>query len=338
MYKLRLAALTAAALLSLTVGCTKNSANDDALANDVKAKLTADATTKPASINVAAKDGVITLSGDVPSSDVELQAMKIANAAPGVRSVNDQLKVNTAMNQLPDAGTPQGAAPPATNPPSGTPAPQAAPAPAPPPAQAAPQPEPAPVAPAPAPAAEPAAPPPPRKPAESVLPSGTAVSVRMIDAIDSGKSQVGQTFRASLAAPLMSHGRVIIPAGSDALVLLQNAQSAGRIKGQASLEIRLSEIDYDGNQYRVQTGTVQEVGKGGRGKSTAVRTGIGAAAGAVIGALAGGGKGAAIGSAAGGGAGFGVNVFTHGNQVKIPSETELSFTLQEPLRVKHPPR
>jgi len=332
MYKLHLAALTAAALLSLTVGCTKNSATDDALANDVKAKLNADATTKPANINVAAKDGVITLSGDIPNSDVELQAMKIANAASGVRSVNDQLKVNTAMNQLPDAGTPQGAAP-ATNPPSGTPASP------PPPAQAAPQqPAPAPVAPVPAPAAEPAAPPPPRKPAETVVPSGTPVSVRMIDSIDSGKSQPGQTFHASLAAPLMSHGRVVIPAGSDAIVVLQNSQSAGRIKGQSSLEVRLAEIDYNGNQYRVRTGVVQEVGKGGRGKSTAVRTGIGAAAGAVIGALAGGGKGAAIGSAAGGGAGFGVNVFTRGNQVKIPSETELSFTLQEPLRVAHPPR
>ena len=324
MFTLQKAGLTAAiALVSLTIGCTKNSATDEAMATDIKGKLNSDATTKAANINVAVKDGVVTLSGDIPNSDVELEAMKVANAASGVRSVSDQLKVNTAMTQLPDAGSPQNAMPPATNPPSGTPAPAAV---APPPPS---QPAPA----TPAPAAEPMAPPAPKRPAQVTVPSGTQLSVRMIDAIDSGKSQPGQTFRASLNEPLMANGRVVIPAGSDASVLLENAQSAGRIKGQSSLDLRLSQVAYNGEDYRVRTGTVQEVGKGGRGKSTAVRTGIGAAAGAVIGALAGGGKGAAIGSAAGGGAGFGVNVFTHGNQVKIPSETVLTFTLQAPLRV-----
>ena len=332
MFTLQKAGLAAAvALVSLTIGCTKNSATDEAMATDIKGKLNSDATTKAANINVAVKDGVVTLNGDIPNSDIELEAMKVANAASGVRSVSDQLKVNTAMSQLPDAGSPQNLVPPATNPPSGTPAPAAA---TPPPSQTAPATAPPPPSqPAPAPAAEPVAPPAPRKPAQLTVPSGTQLSVRMIDAIDSGKSQPGQTFRASLNEPLMANGRVVIPAGSDASVLLENAQAAGRIKGQSSLELRLSQIAYNGEEYRVRTGTVQEVGKGGRGKSTAVRTGIGAAAGAVIGALAGGGKGAAIGSAAGGGAGFGVNVFTHGNQVKIPSETVLTFTLQAPLRV-----
>ncbi len=335
MHKIHLAGLTAVALVFLATGCSKNSVTDDSLASDIKAKLYSDATTKAANITVAVKDGAVTLSGDVPNSDVELEAMKVANAAPGVRTVSDQLKVNTAMSQLPDAGTPQNLAAPATNPPSGTPAPQAAPPPPPSATAAAPPPV---VAPVPTPAATPAAEAPrvPKRPAELTVPAGTAVSVRMIDSIDSGKSQPGQTFRASLDTPLMSKGRVVVPAGSTALVLLQNSQAAGRIKGQSSLELRLAEIDYDGNQYRVRTGVVQETGKGGRGKSTAVRTGIGAAAGAVIGALAGGGRGAAIGSAAGGGAGFGVNVFTHGQQVKIPSETVLNFTLEAPLTVTRP--
>jgi hypothetical protein len=155
----------------------------------------------------------------------------------------------------------------------------------------------------------------------------------MIDSVDSSKNTEGQVFRASLTDPLMAGSRVVVPAGANASVLLTGAHGAGRIKGNSSLDVRLASIEYNGETYKVDSTSVQEVGKGGRGKSTAVRTGIGAAAGAVIGAIAGGGKGAAIGSMAGGGAGFGINALTHGNQVKIPSETVLTFTLQSPLTV-----
>ena len=61
--------------------------------------------------------------------------------------------------------------------------------------------------------------------------------------------------------------------------------------------------------------------------------GQGAAIGAGIGAIAGGGKGAAIGAAAGGGLGGGVQAATKGQQIKLPSETVLNFTLQTPLTV-----
>jgi hypothetical protein len=42
-----------------------------------------------------------------------------------------------------------------------------------------------------------------------------------------------------------------------------------------------------------------------------------------------GGKGAAIGAAAGGGLGAGSEIITKGDQVKVPSETLLDFTLQQ---------
>src|SRR5260370_1682024 len=65
--------------------------------------------------------------------------------------------------------------------------------------------------------------------------------------------------------------------------------------------------------------------------------GGGADLGALIGEVAGGGKGAAIGAAVGGGAGTGVQVLTTGQQVKIPSETRLDFTLQQPLDITYFP-
>ncbi len=99
----------AAVLLSMIgIGCgQKPAVNDKSLITDIQSKLYADNTTRQANVNVAAKDGVVTLSGDVPSSDVELQAMKIANGTAGVRSVDDQMKVNgasAAANEPPASG------------------------------------------------------------------------------------------------------------------------------------------------------------------------------------------------------------------------------------------
>jgi hypothetical protein len=53
----------------------------------------------------------------------------------------------------------------------------------------------------------------------------------------------------------------------------------------------------------------------------------------VIGAIAGGGKGAAIGAVSGAGAGTAVQVMTKGQRVRIPSETRLTFTLQQAVRL-----
>jgi len=82
----------------------------------------------------------------------------------------------------------------------------------------------------------------------------------------------------------------------------------------------------------VATGEYELTGKS-RGASTAKRTVGGAAVGSIIGALAGGGKGAAIGAGVGGGVGAGSEVITKGDQVKVPSETLLDFTLQQELLI-----
>lgn len=51
------------------------------------------------------------------------------------------------------------------------------------------------------------------------------------------------------------------------------------------------------------------------------------------GGIAGGGKGAAIGAGTGAGLGAGSEIMTKGDQVKIPSETLLDFTLQQSVTI-----
>jgi hypothetical protein len=88
----------------------------------------------------------------------------------------------------------------------------------------------------------------------------------------------------------------------------------------------------NGQTVPLVTGEYQLTGKS-RGASTAKRTVGGAAVGSIIGALAGGGKGAAIGAGAGAGVGAGSEVITKGDQVKIPSETMLDFTLKQEVSI-----
>jgi len=165
-----------------------------------------------------------------------------------------------------------------------------------------------------------------------LVPAGTHLVVRMIDGIDSNQNKVGDTFQASLEDPLIVDSTQVAPKGTMVYGKLEQVKSAGRIQGQSELRLVLTGIVLNGSTRNIVTGDYTVQGSS-RGKQTAERAGIGAGLGAIIGAIAGGGKGAAIGAGVGGGAGTAVQVMTHGQQVHVPSETVLNFTLEQPVQL-----
>lgn len=165
------------------------------------------------------------------------------------------------------------------------------------------------------------------------IPAGQSILVRMIDGVDSSKNNVGDVFHASLETDLNVNGKLVARKGTDVYGRLSNAQEAGHIKGSSELQLELTRIVIDGRDYPLVSSDYTLTGKG-RGSDTAKKVGAGAVAGAIIGAIAGGGKGAAIGAGAGSAAGAGVQIFTRGQQVKVPSETLLEFRLQQPQTVQ----
>jgi hypothetical protein len=181
-----------------------------------------------------------------------------------------------------------------------------------------------------------AAPPPPPSPKKLIIDQGTPVTVRLIDPIDSEKNQTGDTFHATLNAPLSSDGEEAVPAGVELTGHLVSVKSAGKFAGQSEVVLQLDSLSAGGKTYSLQTDQYKKTGSS-RGKNTAEKVGGGAAIGSIIGALAGGGKGAAIGAAAGAGVGGGVQAATKGQQIKLPSETVLNFTLQAPITVMQAP-
>lgn len=178
------------------------------------------------------------------------------------------------------------------------------------------------------------APPPAPYPAGTgiTIPADTEIRVRMIDAVDSDRAYLGQTFRASLDEPVVVNGQTVIPRGADVMTKLVADQQSGKIEGRTALTLALSTITVNGRPVDVTSTNVRSESKS-RGTRSGEVIGGTAALGAIIGAIAGGGKGAAIGAGSGAAVGTGAEVLTSGQKVRIPSETRLSFRLQMPAQL-----
>ncbi|MHB8411005.1 MAG: BON domain-containing protein [Candidatus Acidiferrales bacterium] len=370
MRKSRRVLLVSVAALALTIGCAKKN-NDAQLATNIKAQMFTDPQTRDAGLQVAVKDGVVTLTGTVPNNGARYEAYKLATTTPGVTKVNDQMVVQ-APEQTAQATPPV------------NPAPQETPAPAPTTARdrarerrkaeaarrarlaenrkrrdaarreqqkhareqsqsrAAASQEVAPPqvptsAPAPAPAADVMPPPPaPPQPVTAIFPAGTTVEIQMVDPVDSSVNHEGDEFQATLAQPLTWNGRVVVPAGTDIYLRLVSATKAGHYKGRTELNLQLVRLEFKGTQYPLVS-TTYTVAGGSRGKNTAEKVGGVAALGAIIGAIAGGGKGAAIGAGVGAAGGGVYQGETKAKKVRIAPETKLDFKLDQPLNVTYMP-
>jgi len=164
------------------------------------------------------------------------------------------------------------------------------------------------------------------------IPVGAIVTVRMIDAVDSEKARLGETFRCSVDEPVMVGDQIAIPRGVDAVAKLVEDKQSGKFEGKTVLTLALQQVMINGRMVDITTGDVSQASSS-RGGRTAKVVGGTTALGAIVGALAGGGKGAAIGAASGAAVGGAAQVMTKGQQVKIPSETRLTFTIQQPVQL-----
>jgi len=185
----------------------------------------------------------------------------------------------------------------------------------------------------------PAPPPPPPRPAAAAeprktvsVPAGTAVNVRLSQAIDVDASQAGMTFKAVVDDPVMIGGAVVIPRGASAILQAAKVQQSGTMKGSDKISLKLNSIRFGGMVYEVTSAYVETKGKG-EGKRTARKIGGGAGLGAIVGGIAGGGEGAAIGAAIGGITG--AAVASGGEEhLKLPAETRLQFQLTAAVNVQ----
>ncbi len=344
-------ALMLAAVLLAATACSK-APSDTQVASDIQNKLNADSGLAGKLLMVQASNGTVTLSGSVDNDAQRDAAAKYASSEPGVKQVVNNLQIGAMAPSQQVADQPALA-------PMAAMEDTAKPSPAPrstssrrrhepslkdresatsenstraqnmPPTQSSSN---SAMNNPPSSVASATAPPPPPPPVKVTMPSGTTLSVRLVDAIDSETSQEGQTFTATLNSALSSEGDVVLPAGHEVEGHIVTVQSAGKFKGQSLIVLQLDRIKVGGKRYDMQTNQYEKRASS-RTTNTAEKVGGGAVLGAIIGGIAGGGKGAGIGAAAGAGLGGGVQAATKSKQIKLPSETVLNFTLQAPLTV-----
>jgi hypothetical protein len=177
---------------------------------------------------------------------------------------------------------------------------------------------------------------PPTEGKSMVVPSGTEISVRNNDRIDSSEAAEGDTFSAVIAADVTgASGEVLIPKSADASLVLRRV-SGGGTTGSPELILGLQSVTVNGRRYDVSSEDILQSNNQGLGKNkrTATMVGGGAVLGTLLGAIAGGGKGAAIGAVSGAAVGGTAQVLTKGKEIKVPSETVLTFKLDQPLHLE----
>lgn len=339
------AAVVLVAVLGLVTGCKRQqpTPTDQQIATDVQAKIQGESALAGQNIQVSVVNGVATLNGNVTDEASRALAGNDSGTVSGVRTVVNNLTVQTGPQATASAEqaapVASRAMPPLRHAPDNRPVNrsrhdrnsdrQSTSVP-PPVAQASPS---APV--------EPPSPPPPPMPVvkQVTLPAGTIVPVRITETLDSKTAQTNDVFHGSLAGDIGTQGVIAVTRGSAVMGRIVDVKEAAHFKGSALLSLELTQLTAQGQKLSVVTDTYNKEGAG-RGKNTAAKTGGGAALGAIIGAIAGGGKGAAIGGLVGGGAGAGVNAATRGEQAVIPTETIVNFTLRSPvtLTVTIPPQ
>lgn len=213
-----------------------------------------------------------------------------------------------ASSQPAQAASPQAATPQTAAPQAATPEVAAQPAPKP-------VPPPAPVQP---------------KPRIARLKAGQVLTIRTTRLLSTKTMNTGDVFSAILEEPVRVEDWVVVPGGARIEGRIVEADDGGRLKGKAKLSIELTSLTTsDGQKVEIVTSPVGAEAAAKRSKDAA-KVGVGAGAGAAVGAIAGGGKGAAIGALIGGGAGAAMR----GEPAEIPAESVVSFVLRSPVTIQ----
>ncbi len=337
-------AVVAFSFAMLLAGCKgPTTAPDDASLNaKVTSTLAADQNLSGQTIQASAAAGVVTLNGTVTSDTARDITTSDVSQIAGVKTVVDNLVVQSAPVAAAPPPAVKTAPPPASSAKARKPTPMVAAATPPPapvpvvrtPPAALPSPPPPPPPPVVAKAQAPAPPPAPPAPVvhNITLSAGTVIPVRITQTLDSASTKAGDKFTGEIATDLIDDGLVVLPQGTPVTGHVDEAQDATHYKGSALLTLSLIAIDRKGTHIEVSTQPYTKQGEG-RGKNTAEKVGGGTALGAILGGIIGGGKGAAIGAVAGAGAGAGANTVTRGQQVQIPSESVVRFQLLDPILI-----
>jgi hypothetical protein len=168
---------------------------------------------------------------------------------------------------------------------------------------------------------------------EVTVPAGTTLRLDLASSISSDGSKVEDPVRATLREAVVIDGQTVVPTGAELAGVVTDADDSGRVKGRARIAYRFNSLSVGEEQYDISTAATTHVAEATKGED-ATKIGIGAGAGAAIGAILGGGSGAAKGAAIGGAAGTGAVLATKGKEVRLGPGANVTTSLSAPLTIR----
>ncbi len=160
-----------------------------------------------------------------------------------------------------------------------------------------------------------------------VVPSGTVLTVRINQALDSQKTQPGTAFDGVMLSDVIVGNQIAIPRGASVQGVVGDVRAATPLRGRGGLALQLTQVTLEGATYPLATGDWTQAGVDKTGRTVGNTVGLGAT-GAAIGGIVGGGPGALLGAGIGAVAGLGVSS-TGSGAAKIPAEAILNFKLTQ---------
>jgi hypothetical protein len=170
------------------------------------------------------------------------------------------------------------------------------------------------------------------RPSPVTIPEGATLRLLLQSAISSATSRSGDLVVARLAEDVRVGEKLVVPSGSEVRGHVTAAVPSGRVKTRARLAFDFDTLVLDGKEHPIDTRPI-DVSAGDTHKKDAATIGIGAGAGAIIGAIANGGKGAAIGTLVGGAAGTGVVLTNTGKEVELHTGSRVTVRLTREARL-----
>ncbi len=179
--------------------------------------------------------------------------------------------------------------------------------------------------------------------AQTGVPAGTALMVRLDTTLATFSNRVGDPFRASLTQAIVVNGVTLIPAGATVEGRVTKVSEPRRISGRPTIGILPEAVILPtGERYFLDatltdtnipgtTVNVEGQFKGsGHDRRDQVEVGAGTAGGMLIGGLIGGGPGVLIGGAVGAGS-TGVHWLVTHRSATLPAGTQLTLELNRPM-------
>lgn len=166
------------------------------------------------------------------------------------------------------------------------------------------------------------------------VPKGTIVALKLRTDLNSGQSRVGDPFTAVVTEDVVVDGKTAILAGSKVRGSVTEVVPAKRGAGNASLTMRFDQLEPTGSDAVDIVASLSDQSDSKKKRNAAIIGGS-AAGGALLGRIIGKDtKGAVVGAVVGGAIGTGVVMSKEGEQVNLPSGTEMDVKLERAIQVQ----